>query len=216
MSRHHIYTSSFKDFKKDNPSNNERVDQIHQLMTQYERIYVISVMSMKSEYLSEIRCWFASSLLCMAKRRIIEHVLSTGDGVSVRPNLRDMNDYLTPNTSIFMTNEPHERVMLFLKSMTRPDFSQTGDIAPETLTVSVGPLPQFRFNTGGCLHALGLPVQFEDGFVTNIRDYNICTAEHPITKNEMRLLKRFGVRMGTFDARLFAMWESGEVRTLME
>jgi mRNA turnover protein 4 len=215
MSEHYLYTPSFKNFKKDNPSNNERVDQTHQPMTQYEHIYVITVTPMKSKYLSEIRQEFPSSILVMADLLTLQQVCMT-DWVFGRQNLHQLNHYLTPNTGIFMTNEPHERIIQFFKFVSRYDFAETGDIAPETFTVPVGRLPQFRLNMGHRLYALGLPVQFEGGFLTNTRDYNICTAEHPITKNEMRLLKRFGVRMGTFDARLFAMWESGKVRTLME
>jgi ribosomal protein L10 len=143
MSRYHRHTSFFKNFKKDKPSDNERVDEIRQSMTQYERIYVISVTSMKSEYLFKIRREFPSSILVMAKLRILQRVVCTGDWVFVRRNLRHLNEHLTSYTGIFMTNEAHERVIQFLESMTRPDFSQTGDIAPETLTVPVGPLPQF-------------------------------------------------------------------------
>jgi hypothetical protein len=51
--------------------------------------------------------------------------------------------------------------------------------------------------------------------VTNIRDHDICTAGDPLTRNAAQLLRRFGVNMGKFEAKMVAMWESGDVRTLM-
>jgi mRNA turnover protein 4 len=115
---------------------------------------VICATSVKSEYFSQFR----SSTLCIAKHRIIAHAFGTTAEGSVRPNFRELNCYLTPHTGVFMTNEPHKMVIQFLESMRRPDFSQTGDIAPETFTVPIGPLPQFTFNMDSYLQGLGLPV----------------------------------------------------------
>jgi hypothetical protein len=68
---------------------------------------------------------------------------------------------------------------------------------------------------GSYLQGLGLPVQLENDSVTNIRDHEICTAGEPLTRNATQLLKHFGVKMGKFEAKMVARWESGEVRTLM-
>jgi mRNA turnover protein 4 len=209
-------TLSFRNFKRDYPTDDERVDETLQSMTQYERIYVISVTSMKSEYIFGIRREFPSSILVMANHRILERVLRTGDEVCGWKNLAQLTEYLTWHTGIFMTNETHGTVMVLFESMTRPDFAETDDIARETFTVPVGPLPQFTFNMGSWLHALGLPVQFENGVVTNTLDYNVCTAGQSITRNGVQLLKVFGVRMGMFKAKVVAKWESGKVRRLME
>jgi mRNA turnover protein 4 len=140
-----------------NLKKQDKAYEIRESMTQYQRIYVINVTSVKSEYLSEVRHEFRSSMLCMAKHRIIAHAFGTTAEGSVRPNLRELNYYLTPHTSVFMTNEPHERVIQFLESMTRPDFSQTGDIAPETFTVPVGRCPSSRSTWAHTCKASGCP-----------------------------------------------------------
>jgi mRNA turnover protein 4 len=197
--------SSHHDHARLNLRKKDKAYEIRESLTQYERIYMIRVTSVKSEYLSEIRHEFRSSTLCMAKHRIIANVFGTTAEGSVQPNLRELNCYLPPHTGVFMTNEPHEKVIQFLESMTRPDFSQTGDIAPKTFTVPVGLLSQFTFNMGSYLQGLGLPVQLENGSVTNIRDHDICTAGEPLTRNAAQLLRRFGVKMGKFEAKMVSI-----------
>jgi hypothetical protein len=63
------------------------------------------------------------------------------------------------------------------------------------------------------LRGLGLPVRLENGTVTNVRDYDVCIAGEPLTKNAVQLLKQFGMKMGQFQAKLIAMWQAGQILT---
>jgi mRNA turnover protein 4 len=199
--------------KKTKEDKIEKAGQIRELSLQYERIYVIQFSSAKTDRLSEIRREFRSSSLCMAKHNVIAHAFGqTGDD-SPRPNLHLLNQYLVGNAGVFMTNETHDRVAGFLSSMTGPEFATTGAIATDTFTVEAGPLTQFTFNMDSYLRELGLPVHLENGTITNVRDYVVCTAGEPLSRNATKLLKHFDVKMGEFSAQPIAMWQDGQVLT---
>jgi mRNA turnover protein 4 len=199
--------------KKKKEDKIEKANQIREALAQYARIYVVQFSVAKTDRLSDFRREFRSSVLCMAKHNVIAHALGTTPEDAARPNLYLLNQYLVGQSGIFMTNEPHDRITDFLAKISGPEFATTGLIATDTFVVPAGPLPQFTFNMDSYLRELGLPVHLENGTITNVRDYTVCTAGEPLTKNAAKILKHFDVRMGEFSGQLVAMWENDKVFT---
>ena len=186
---------------------------IKENLMKYDRIYVVQFSTSKADHLTDIRRKFRSSYLCFSKKKIIGFALGTTEETSTRPNIYQLNQYLTGNSALFMTNESHSDVCNFLESLTCPEYASTGFEATETFVVPAGPLPQFSFNMDSHLRELGLPVQLDNGTIVNIRDYEVCHQGQPITKNAATLLKHFEKKIALFTAKPIAMWENGQVLT---
>ena len=199
--------------KKKKSDKIEQANAIRENLMKYERVYVVKFSSSKTEHLVEIRRHFRSSTLCMAKHSILGHALGMNEETSARPGIWQLNQYLSEITALFMTNEPHEAVTEFFAGLTGMEFATTGFTATEDFVVRAGPLPQFSFNMDSYLRELGLPVQLDNGVIMNVRDYEVCKAGEPLTKNSAKLLKQFGVKMAQFRAELIAFWRDGEVFT---
>ena len=199
--------------KKKKSDKIEQANAIRENLMKYERVYVVKFSSSKTEHLVEIRRHFRSSTLCMAKHSILGHALGMNEETSARPGIWQLNQYLSEITALFMTNELHEAVTAFFAGLTGMEFATTGFTATEDFVVPAGPLPQFSFNMDSYLRELGLPVQLDNGVIMNVRDYEVCKAGEPLTKNSAKLLKQFGVKMAQFRAELIAFWRDGEVFT---
>jgi mRNA turnover protein 4 len=199
--------------KKKKEDKIEQANQIRANLSNHERIYVIVFSSTKTDHQVDIRRHFRSSVLCLAKHSILAHALGTTEDTSALPEIWRLSEYLNGNVALFMTNEPHDDVVAFLRSLTGEEFATSGCIATDTFTVPAGPLPQFTFNMDSYLRELGLPVQLENGTIMNVRDHDVCVAGEPLSKNATKLLKQFGVKMATFSAEPIAFWQGGEVFT---
>lgn len=200
-----------KGSKKSKEDKVAEANSIKEYLMKYERIYILEFSSSKSEHLTEIRRRFKSSYLCLSKKKIMGFALGTTAENSTRPNIYLLNQYLTGNTAMFMTNESHQDVVSFMESLTCPEYATTGFIATETFVVPAGPLPQFQFDMDSHLRELGLPVQLDNGTINNIRDYEVCHIGNPITKHAATLLKHFERKIATFTVKPIALWEDGKV-----
>ena len=144
---------------------------------------------------------------------MIGYALGTTEENSTLPGVYKLNQYLKDNTGIFMTNEPHDVIVSYMKSLTNSDYATSGFVPETTFTVPAGPLPQFVFSLDSYLRELGLPVQLNDSVITNIRDYDVCVPGKPLTKNAAKLLKLFDQKLATFSVEPIAYWEDGQVYT---
>lgn len=199
--------------KKTKEDKIKQGNEIREQLKQYKRIYVINFTSSSSEPFNNIRRRFRSSVLCNAKKSIIEHAIGTTPETEVLPSLSQIIPYITGTTALFMTNEEHETVTSFLESLTAPDFANAGFIATTTFTVPQGELDStmFSYSMDGYLRELGLPVTLDNGKLINIRDYTVCTEGEPLTKNSAQLLRQFGQKIATFQAIPLIFWQDGKV-----
>ncbi|KAH0792162.1 mRNA turnover protein 4 [Histomonas meleagridis] len=199
--------------KKHKADKIEVVNTLKENLPKYQRVYVLEFSSKKSDHLNQIRRRFRSSVLSLAKNSLIGFALGTTEQNSTLPNIYQLNQYLKDNTGIFMTNETHDTVVQYFQDLHYSDYATSGFIPDQTFTVPAGPLPQFVFSLDSYLRELGLPVQLDNGTITNVRDYDVCVAGKPLTKNAARLLKQFDQKIATFSVTPIAYWENGQIFT---
>ena len=197
-------------------NKSEKIQQgleIRENLLKYDRIYVISFNYSKTDRLNDIRREFRSSTLTCAKHTIISHALGLTSETEAKPNIHKLNQFIDGQTALFMTNEPHSKVISFFESLSESEYANAGFTVNESFVVPAGPLPQFNFSMDGFLRELGLPVMLENGVITNVRDYEVCSPGQVLTKNQANLLKQFQIKMDTYRARVLALWENNEIIT---
>jgi len=199
--------------KKNKSEKVEQGNTIRENLLKYERVYVVRFNYMKTDRINDIRRKYRSSTLCFAKHKILNHSLGLTADTEARPQMHLLNQYIDGQSALFMTNEPHSEVISFFSSLTEPEFANAGFVATESYVVPEGPLSQFSFSMDGFLRELGLPVRLENGVITNVRDYEVCSPGQTLTKNQANLLKQFQVKMDSFQAQVVALWENGAIQT---
>ena len=201
--------------KKTKEDRIQKANEIKEQLKKYQRIYVLRFSSSSSSPFNEIRLHFRSSVLCNAKKSIIEHAIGLNPQEETLPGLSGLLQYLAGDTAIFMTNEPHEAVESFMKSLTYNEFATAGFIANTTFVVPQGELDStmFNYSMDGYLRELGLPVQLDNGRLINVRDYTVCVEGQPLTKNSAQLLQHFNQRLATFEVVPVAFWQGGQIFT---
>lgn len=211
MSRRELGRSNQKKTKEEKI---QRGESIRDQVTKFNSIYVLSFSADNTEPQTELRKRFRSSNLCKDKKTIIAHAIGATPETEARPGLSGLLQYLTGKTGLFMTNEEDGVIREYLQSISQPDFAKAGFVATEEFTVPEGPLPQFNFSMDGYLRELGLPVQLENGTITNVRNYTVCKPGDVLTKNQATLLKQFGIKMDTYTVEPIAVWNNGTVTAL--
>ena len=201
--------------KKSKEDKIQKGNEIREQLKKYQRIYVIRFSSSSTSPFNDIRREFRTSVLCNAKKSIIEHAIGINPEEEAMPGLSGLLPHISGDTALFMTNEPHERVVSFLQALTHPDFATAGFIANTTFTVYQGELDPslFSYSMDHYLRELGLPVTLDNGKLINIRDYTVCTEGQPLTKKSAKLLKHFNQKLATFEAVPIAFWQGGQVFT---
>lgn len=202
--------------KKSKEDKLRQAKEIRDSLPTFQRVYVLQFSNTGAEHLADIRRNFRNSTLFLGKKSTINYAFGMTRETEAVPGISNLNSYLGQNTGIFLTNEAHETVTSFFQGLTCSDYANTGDIATETFVVPEGPLPQFQFSMDSFLRELGLPVKLDNMTIFCVRDYTVCTAGEPLTKNAASLLKQFQHPTGEFSVRPICMWEGGNITTFEE
>ena len=91
--------------------------------------------------------------------------------------------------------------------MKEADYARAGDIAPVTIELPEGPLPQFAFSIEPQLRKLGMPSKLDKGFELDIlklysplgavalyQSFEVCREGEPITVDQAKVGKSYNFK----------------------
>jgi len=125
-----------------------------------------------------------------------------------RDNLHKLSNRLYGQCGLLFTNRPRDEVFKWFEEYYETDFARSGNIAPDTVILDAGPLPQFSHSIEPHLRQLGMPTSLQKGVVTLLKDYEVCREGSPLTSEQTRILKLLGTEMAEFKITIEAVWES--------
>jgi len=190
----------------------EHVSILRDLIYKYKYIYVYSVDNMRNSMLKALREKFRSSRFYFGKNSLISRAF--GDKESeVMPELHKISERMLGESGLFFTDEPHEDIIEFFEKFKQNSYARAGFIPIETIERHPGPI-DMSHEMEPVLRKLGMTTSLKNGIIILEKEYTLCTAGQPLTPENARLLKLFGMELAVFQIKLNAVWHDGEFEEL--
>lgn len=184
------------------------VDEIHENVDLYARIFVFSTQNMRNNKLKDVREQWKHSRFMFGKNRVMAHGLGRSASDEYRENLHKVGAKLQGHCGLLFTNSSKDEVLEWFHTYSETDFARAGNEASETVTLDRGPLKQFSHSMEPQLRQLGLPTSLQKGVVTLIKDYKVCSEGDILTPEQARILKLLGNEMAEFKINLECVWQN--------
>jgi len=75
------------------------------------------------------------------------------------------------------------------------EYARSGFVAPETVELSEGPLPQFQHSMEPQLRQLGMPTSLKKGVITLIKSFTVCKKNEVLTPEQAQILVHIYIHM---------------------
>jgi mRNA turnover protein 4 len=114
------------------------------------------------------------------------------------------------------TNRETAEVAQWFAEYGEADFARSGDIATETVTLPVGPLPQFSHAIEPHLRKLGMPTSLQKGIITMLKPMVVATKGDVLTPERANILKLLGNMQASFHITLTHGYNEEEGVTVLQ
>merc|ERR1712113_397940 len=184
--------------KKPEKKQNQ-VNKIQKYIDEYEKIYIIEFLSPRNLKINEMRVSLPGQLV-FGKNKVAAHGLSRC-GVA---NLDEFSAHLKGQRALLFSNADYDSLRTFFDKFCSPEFSRSGNAAPQTVTIKAGPLRKFAHTMEPYMRQLGMPVKLVRGVVHLDSDYRVCKKKDVLTPEQCRILRLFDLQLSEFKTLLVA------------
>ncbi|PAV73210.1 hypothetical protein WR25_14301 [Diploscapter pachys] len=193
--------------KKTRETKEKLVEQVHQSVDSYKRLFVFSMENLRSNRFIAIRQQFKnSSRFFFGKTSVLAIALGREKATEYAEQLHKVAQTLKGQCGLIFTNDSKSQMMEFFENLSESDYARAGDIAPISLTLPEGPLPQFAFSMEPQLRKLGMPTKLDKGIITLIEEFTVCTEGEPISVEQAKILKLLERKLSEFRVKLACHW----------
>lgn len=222
--------------KKHNEGKKEKIDKTKVLFSEYDNLFIIEVVNMNGPAMRAARDGMkGDGVITMLKSSLVRAALGSTEENEVAPNSREIHAALGGSRGMFFTNLSLEDVKKRFAEFTRPDFIKPGEIATETITISVGPLHALGDEEGNgavvrtdgtvvkaqplnsqsivnYLRRLDVSCELRDCVIYVLKPFTICEEGKPVDPRGCRLLRLLGqpgTAGGEFKINVIGQYERG-------
>ncbi|KAM9814117.1 mRNA turnover protein 4 homolog [Neosynchiropus ocellatus] len=205
-----------KTAKKGLESKQKLIEELRSCVDTYKHLFIFSVANMRNNKLKDIRTAWKHSRFFFGKNKVMIVALGKGETDEYRDNLCKVSKQLRGEVGVLFTNKTPEDVQEYFRHFQETDYARSGNQAQMDVTLDAGPLQQFTHSMEPQLRQLGLPTALKKGVVTLLQDYQVCKEGEPLTPEQARVLKLFGIEMAEFKVQIKSVWnsETGEFLNL--
>lgn len=188
------------------------LEEVRSCVDQYTNLFVFSAENIRNAALKGIRAALRSSRVFFGRTKLISAALGRTPSDEFRDGLSEVAGLLKGGEmGIIFTNENRETIeRVFLEGQV-PEYARAGFEAPDEVTLSAGPLPNFPHNMEPYLRKLGLPTRLINGVVTLAVDYTVCREGEELTSEQCKLLQLLNMKTSIFELSLVAGWSGGSL-----
>ncbi|XP_034938534.1 mRNA turnover protein 4 homolog [Chelonus insularis] len=188
-----------KTSKKGKALKQHIVNDVRSCIEKYERIFLFSVRNMRNNKLKDLReDWKADSRFFFGKNKIIALAMGLTPETEVADGIHKLAKSLKGQCGLLFTNKLKNKVLEWMNNYAEEEYARAGFIAPETIVLPEGPLPEFSHAIEPHLRQLGMPTTLQKGVVTLVKEFEACKKGQPLTPEQARILKLFGNMLAEF------------------
>jgi len=193
--------------KKTRVTKESLVDEVRHSVDSYKNLFVFTIDNMRSKNFIAVRQHFKlNSRFFFGKNNVMAVALGRQATDEYSENLHKVSLQLKGQCGLMFTNASEEEVLKYFSSLKEADYARSGDIAPESISLPEGPLPQFAFSMEPQLRKLGMPSKLDRGAVALYQDFEVCKEGEPLTVEQAKILKLLDMKLSFFQLHLKSHW----------
>ncbi|XP_057328982.1 mRNA turnover protein 4 homolog [Microplitis mediator] len=187
-----------KTSKKGKALKEHIINDVRNCVEKYDRIFVFAVHNMRNNKLKDLREEWVDSRFFFGKNKIIAVGMGKTPEEEIADGIHKLANGLHGQCGLLFTNKSKSKVISWMNSYQEVEYARAGFIVPDTIVIHEGPLPDFSHAIEPHLRQLGMPTALKKGVVTLIKDYEVCKKGQPLTPEQAKILKLFGMQLATF------------------
>eukprot|EP01130_Rhizamoeba_saxonica_P006275 TRINITY_DN24_c0_g1_i1.p1 TRINITY_DN24_c0_g1~~TRINITY_DN24_c0_g1_i1.p1 ORF type:complete len:235 (-),score=53.50 TRINITY_DN24_c0_g1_i1:593-1249(-) len=193
--------------KRGRPGKESLIEEVRELLQQYQYVYVFVPVNMRNNSLANLRQRYKrKGRFMFGKNKVMQVALGRTPDDEVLPNIHKLSQQISGHCGLLFTNEEREVTEKYFATLEEADYPKSGFIATKTVEIPEGPLPQFAHSIEPYLRQLGMPTRLLNGVIHLVADYTICNEGEPLNPEQARLLKYFLEPMAVFKVVLTCVW----------
>lgn len=194
--------------KKTREAKEKLINEIQACVDKYKSLFVFTIDEMRSTHFLRVRERFkANSRFFFGKNNVMAIALGKDSSSEYAHELHKVSRRLQGQCGLMFTLLSKAKVTSVLKEISAADYARAGYIAPETINLHEGPLPQFAFSMEPQLRKLGLPTKLDKGVIFLYQNYEVCRKGEPITAEQAKILKLLDYKLSEFKVNLVSQWD---------
>ncbi|EFN85263.1 mRNA turnover protein 4-like protein [Harpegnathos saltator] len=107
---------------------------------------------------------------------------------------------------LLFTNRSKKQVIEWANGYEELEYARAGFVAPYSIELPEGPLPQFQHSMEPQLRQLGMPTALQKGIITLIKPYKVCQESDVLTSEQTQILKLLDKPLATFKLLLLGLY----------
>jgi large subunit ribosomal protein L10 len=183
------------------------VDQLAGMIDEYSVIGVLNMHKMPARALQQMReSMRGTTVIKMGKKTLISKALN-----SSKKNVRTLEEKLSGEPALMLTNENPFRLFRLLKENRTPAAAKPGDIAGKDITIPKGSTNLPPGPSISTLQKVGLKTSVQGGKIAVMADKVVCKAGEKITQDLADVLALLKIEPMEIGLNLAYVWEDGTI-----
>lgn len=198
----------------------ELIEKIQEAATTHDCCFLVKVSNQKNNFLKEIRAFFGTKgRLFLGKNNLTKLALGINKESELEDGLSELAVRISGEVGIlfvkkgnfgddkdFSTEQKVQELIASNPLFTRQAAMRSGEQAQSTIKLPAGVLPQFNGAMMDHLLSLGMPVRKDDGVLTLLSDFVVCTEGEAVTVDQCQILKLLGRLESEFRMETMCYW----------
>ena len=181
----------------------------------FSHVFVFVCENMRTSPFKQLRLEFREDgRFLLGKNGVVKVAFGRTREEAYRPGLEELSGKLQGEVGVLFTNRDPSAVRAYFASFCEVDVARAGSKAVRNVDLVAGPLEGQPSSMVESLRGMHLPVALKKGVVVLETDHRICTEGEPLSSDQARALKFFGVKMSEFRVKLLWHWHEGKVSEL--
>ncbi|XP_018358007.1 PREDICTED: mRNA turnover protein 4 homolog [Trachymyrmex cornetzi] len=187
------------------------MEDVKKYVEEYSSIFLISIQNSRNTKLLDLRAEWKDSKLFFGKLRIIALGLGKSKETEVAEGIHKLanamkNHSMRGQCGLLFTNRSKKQVMEWAENYEEMEYARSGFVAPETVELPEGPLPQFQHSMEPQLRQLGMPTSLKKGIITLIKPFTVCKKNEVLTPEQAQILKLLSKPLAVFKLQLLGVY----------
>ncbi|XP_022650618.1 mRNA turnover protein 4 homolog [Varroa destructor] len=194
------------------------INEVRDLLNQYESLYIFSVENMRNNKLKDVREeWKGTSKLIMGKNKVLRIALGRNAENEIAVNIHKVSERLIGQCGLLLTSECEDEVIEWFESYREPHYARAGFVATSTVVLKEDDLSEFVHSMEPQFRRLGLPTKLVNGKIKLLKDFTVCSEGDTLSPEMADVLKHVGIQMAEFHVTLEFVWrKDGTFKVLHE
>ncbi|XP_014473579.1 PREDICTED: mRNA turnover protein 4 homolog [Dinoponera quadriceps] len=187
------------------------IEDVKKCMEEYNRVFLISIQNTRNTKLLDLRAEWKDSRLFFGKIRIIALGLGKSAKTEVANGIHKLANAMRNHTmkgqcGLLFTNRTKKEVIEWANGYEKLEYARAGFVAPQSVKLPEGPLPQFQHSMEPQLRQLGMPTSLQKGVITLIKSYKVCQKGDVLTSEQAQILKLLDKPLAVFKLLLLGVY----------